>query len=60
MLIDEEDVVLEACVEVSFEAKFTNDRVVVAIDVSVDAIHALEYLSNHAREGFWEWDTCKY
>jgi len=60
MLIDEEDVVLEACVEVSLEAKFANDRVVVAVDVCVDSIHALEYLSDHAREGFWERNACEH
>jgi hypothetical protein len=38
----------------SLEAQFTNDGVVVAIDVGIDTIHALEYLSDHAGEGFGE------
>jgi hypothetical protein len=55
VLIDEQDVVLETCIQVSLQAQFADDWVVVAIDMSVYTIHALENLSDHAgkrlREG---------
>ena len=47
---------LEASIEVSLKAKLTNNGIMVTIDVSVDAVHPLENLSNHAGEGFWERD----
>jgi hypothetical protein len=49
---------LEACVEMCLKAQFSNYWVVVAVDVGVDSVHSLEYLSNHAREGFWKLNTC--
>ena len=55
VLIDEQDVVLETCIQVSLQAQFADDWVVVAVDMSVYTIHALENLSDHAgkrlREG---------
>jgi hypothetical protein len=60
MLIDKQDVVLEACIKVSLEAEFANDGVMVAVDVGVDTIHALEYLSNHAGERLRKGNACKY
>ena len=48
MLVDEQDVMLEAGVEMCFESKFANHRIVMAIDVSIDSVHALKYLSDHA------------
>ena len=54
MLINKENVMLEAGVEMSLKTEFTDDWVVVAIDVGVNTIHSLEYLSDHAREGLWE------
>lgn len=48
---------LEACIEVSLEAKFANDGVVVTVNMGVDTIHALEYLSDHAGEGLGEGNT---
>jgi len=51
MLINEQNVVLEACIEVSLEAEFANDWVVVAIDMCVYTIHSLEDLPDHARKG---------
>jgi hypothetical protein len=55
VLINEENVMFEASVEVSLETKLTNNGIMVTIDVGVDAVHPLENLSNHAGEGFWEW-----
>lgn len=52
MLVDEEDVLLEARVEVRFEAELANDGVVVAVDVGVDAVHALEDLADGLGERF--------
>lgn len=47
---------LEAGIEMGLKTKFTNDGVVVAIDVSVNTIHSLEDLTNHAWEGFRKWN----
>jgi hypothetical protein len=55
VLINEENIMFEASVEVSLETKLTNNGIMVTIDVGVDAVHPLENLSNHAGEGFWEW-----
>jgi len=48
---------LEAGVEMGLEAELTDDGIVVAVDMSVDTVHAFEYLADHAGEGFGEWDT---
>jgi len=50
MLVDEENVVLEAGIEMSLKAKFSDDGIVMAIYVGVDAVHPLEDLPNHAWE----------
>jgi hypothetical protein len=55
VLVNEENVMFEASVEVSLKAKLTNDGIMVAIYVGVDTVHPLKYLSDHAGEGFWEW-----
>jgi hypothetical protein len=57
MLINEEDIVLEAGIEVWLEAQVHNDGIVVTVDVRVDAIKALENLADILTELFWEWDT---
>ena len=44
MLIDEENVVLEACIKVRLKSEMSNNRVVMTIYVSVDSIQAREYL----------------
>lgn len=49
---------LEACVEVGFETKIDLDGVVVAVDVCVDAVKALEDLEDERTEGTREWYTC--
>ena len=58
VLINEEDIVLEASVQMGFKSKFTDDRVVMAIDVRVNTVHSLEDLTNHGRKCLWEWNTC--
>jgi hypothetical protein len=50
VLVDEQDVLLKAGVEMGFKAELTNHRVVVAVNVRVDTIHALENLANQRRE----------
>lgn len=54
VLIDEQDVLLEAGVEVRLKTQFTNDWVVVAVDVGVDSVHALENLASKRRERLGE------
>lgn len=54
VLIDEQDILLEAGVEVRLEAELTDDGVMVAVDVGVDAVHALEDLADEGREGLGE------
>lgn len=54
MLVDEEHILLEAGVEVGLEAELTDDGVVVAVDVGVDAVHALEDLADEGGEGLRE------
>lgn len=58
MLVNEQDVLLEARVEMRFEAELTDDGVVVAVNVRVHAVHALEDLANKSRERLGERDTC--
>ena len=57
MLVDEQDVVLEASVQVRFQAQVDDDLVVVAVDVGVDAVKALEELANSGGEVFGEGDA---
>lgn len=59
MLVDEQDILLEAGVEVGLETKLADDGIVVAVDVGVDTIHALEDLTDKRRETLREgnaWD----
>lgn len=51
MLVDEEDVVFEASVEVRFESQMHNYWVVVAVNVGVDTVQALEDLADCGRKG---------
>lgn len=57
MLIYKQNVMLEAGIQVGLEPEFADNRIVVAVDVGVDAVHPLEHLPNHAREGLGEWDA---
>lgn len=58
MFVDKQDVMLEARVEMSFETKFADNGVVVAVDVGVDTVHSLEDLTDHTWEGLWERNAC--
>lgn len=57
MLIYEQNVVLEAGVEMWLETQVDNDRVVVAVDVRIDAIEALEDLADGLPKVLGEWNT---
>jgi hypothetical protein len=54
MLVDEQDVVLEARVEMWFEAELDDDRVVVAVYVRIDTVKALEHVADERGEGLGE------
>ena len=57
MLVDEQDILLEARVEVGLQSQFADDRVVVAVNVGIYTVHALEYLSYQCRERLREGDA---
>lgn len=58
VLVNEEHIVLEAGIQMRFQAQLNDDRVMVAVDVRVDTIEALEDLADESREGFWESNAC--
>jgi hypothetical protein len=57
MLVDEQDIVLEAGIQMRLKTQMHNHRVVMAVDVRVDAIQALEYLADSGRKVFGERDA---
>src|SRR5580700_6343058 len=57
VLVNEKNIVFETGVQMSLQTKLANDGVVVAVDVSIDTVHALEYLPDHAWEGLRKRDT---
>jgi hypothetical protein len=57
MFIDEQDVMLEAGVEMGLEAEMYYYRVMMAVDVGVDTIQTLEDLAEEIGEGLGEWDA---
>ena len=59
MLIHKQNVMLEARIQVRFEAEVDNDRVVVTIDMGIDAIHAFEDLEEERLERLRERYTCR-
>ena len=54
VLVDEEHVLLEARVQMGLEAELADHGVMVAVDVGVDAVHALEDLADEGREALGE------
>lgn len=46
VLVNEEHVLLEACVEVRLKTELTDHGVVVAVNVGVNSVHALEDLAH--------------
>lgn len=57
MLINEENVVLKARVEMRFQSKLDNDSVVVTVDMSVNAIQPFKELTDQDRKSLWERDA---
>jgi len=57
MLINEQNIVLEASIQMRFEAQLNNDRIVVAVDVGVDAVETLEDVSEKRGKGLGERNT---
>jgi hypothetical protein len=58
VLVNEEHVLLKARVEVRLQAELTDHGVVMAVDVCVHTVHALEDLANQGGEGLGEWYAC--
>lgn len=57
--MDEEDVVLEAGVEMWFESQVVDNRVVMAIHMRVDSVKTFEHLTDQAGECLWKCDPYK-
>lgn len=57
MLVNEEDVLLEASVEMRLKPELSNDWVVVAVNVGVDSVHALKDLAHKVGERLGERDA---
>lgn len=57
VLVNEEHVLLEAGVEMGLEAELPDDGVVMAVDVGVDSVHALEDLADEGWVCLGEWDA---
>jgi hypothetical protein len=57
MLINEQHVVLEARIQVRLQSQLNDDRVVVAVNVRVNTVEALEHVANEGRKCLRERDT---
>lgn len=57
MLLNKQDEVLETRVQVRLQPQMDNDGVVVAVDMGVDAVEALEQLTHRGLEGLGEDDA---
>jgi hypothetical protein len=58
VLIDEQDVVLEAGIQMGLEPQMYDDGVVMAVDMGVDTVQTLEYLAQETRKCLGEGNTC--
>lgn len=54
MLVYKEHILLEARIEVRLEPEFTDDGIMVTVDVRINTIHALENLAHKRGEGLGE------
>ena len=54
MLVDEQDVMFEAGIEVWLQSELDDNRIVMAIYVCVDPIKSLEELPDQRGEGLWK------
>jgi hypothetical protein len=51
MLINKQHIMLKACIEMRLKTQLNNDRVVVAVNVRVDAVQALEHVADEGGKG---------
>lgn len=58
MLVNKQDVVLEAGVEMRFESQVDDNGIVMAVDVRIHAVQTLKDLAKQTRERLRERDTC--
>lgn len=59
MLINKQDVVFEASIEMRFEPQLYNDWIMVTVDMSIYPVKALEKLANEGGKQFGKWNTWK-
>ena len=57
MLVDKEDIMLEASVEMRFEPKLHDDRIMVTVNVGIYPIQSLKELANQGGKSFRKWNT---
>ena len=58
MLVDEQNVVFEAGVQVGFQAEMHHHGIVVTVDVRIHPVHTLVDLSHQTGERFGEGNAC--
>lgn len=51
MLVNEQHIVLETRVEMRFETQLDDDGIVMAVDMRIDTVEALEHVADERREG---------
>ena len=57
MLIDEQNIMLEARIQVRLKSQLHNDRIMVTVNMGIHSVQTLEELSNQGRECLWEGNT---
>lgn len=58
--MNEEDIMLEACIEMRFKAKVEDNRVVVTVNMCINAIQAFKHLADESRKCFRKRHTYHY
>lgn len=58
MLVNKQDIVLEARVEMRLEPQVDDNGIVMAVDVRIHAVQTLKDLAKQTRERLRERDTC--
>jgi hypothetical protein len=57
MLIDEQDIMLEARIKMGFKTQLNNHRIVVTVNVRIDAVEALEHVADEGGESLGKGDA---
>ena len=60
MLINEKYIMLEARIEMWLQTQLDNDRIMMTVDVGVDAVETFEDLADEGGESFGEGDAWKW